>query len=69
MFAIFIWCFPCIFVFVYEMVMFVLKNNTRHKHYRLYVLILQLIFMRDKVKGVGRMSGDAGAFPECEVIH
>ena len=23
--------------------------------------------MRDKARGVGRMSGDAGAFPECEV--
>ena len=25
--------------------------------------------MRDKAKGGGRMSGDAGALPECEVIH
>ena len=25
--------------------------------------------MRDKAKGVGSMSGDAGALPECEVIH
>ena len=25
--------------------------------------------MRDKAKGVGYMSGDAGAFPKCKVIH
>ena len=22
-----------------------------------------------QIRGVGRMSGDAGAFPECDVIH
>ena len=25
--------------------------------------------MRDNANVVGRMSGDVGAFPECEVIH
>ena len=25
--------------------------------------------MRDKARRAGRMSGDAGALPECEVIH
>ena len=28
-----------------------------------------MVCMWDKAKGVGRMSGDAGAFPDCEVIH
>ena len=27
-----------------------------------------MVLMRDKAKGVCRMSGDAGAFPECKVI-
>ena len=26
-----------------------------------------MVFMRDKANGVGRMSGDTGAHPECEV--
>ena len=25
--------------------------------------------MNDKVNGLGRISGDSGAFSECEVIH
>ena len=28
-----------------------------------------MLCMRDKAKWVGRMSGDAEAFPECEVIN
>ena len=28
-----------------------------------------LICMREKAKGVDRMSGDAGVFPECELIY
>ena len=28
-----------------------------------------MVCMRDKVKGVGGMSGDARALPKCEVIH
>ena len=28
-----------------------------------------VICIRYKAKGIGRMSGDAGALPECEVIH
>ena len=29
----------------------------------------RMIIMRDKAKRVGRMSGDAGEFPESEDIH
>ena len=28
-----------------------------------------MVCMWDRAKGVGRMSGDAGALPECDVIH
>ena len=28
-----------------------------------------MVCMPDKAKGLGRMSGDVGAHPECEVIH
>ena len=28
-----------------------------------------LVRKRDKARGVSHMSGDAGALPECEVIH
>ena len=28
-----------------------------------------MVCMPDKAMGVGRMSGDAGVLPKCEVIH
>ena len=28
-----------------------------------------MVCMRDKDRGVGGMSGDAGALAECEVVH